>query len=448
MIAIKPSMKNALHGLLKIAMFYTLLLQVQYLQAQQGSTSSEKPFSFVVYGDSRSMMWFPYKEEQKSETITLLTEMFELVLPQKVAEEVIQKAVKLTYDPSTHELVQVVMPFITASEVTTLKVDKGWVVEASVEDTKLLPGVSRTMFRLEGGQWIHEQIVKEVKSGQAKFILNSGDLVWWGKQASLPSENPYWKLFHKTVLDRLPSPDREMRDAGLDGRYYISAGNHETWNDSSMEGMLTTFPYIKKYGVTKDNLIYKFDFDGVRFIFLWTGRYDYRLPGAWVGTRPPYEDQMKQLQVWLDECKVAHIHKVFISFHNPVFSRMGFGGINENQNPHNLISSYAKDLDIVVFNGHVHTTQIFNVDGVKYLLTGGGGAEQDPILPGRTQTKVPDGYPEELYWKGEAPREDYNYVLIDVKPGLPTQFTLNRFRPGAAEPYGSINLNDLFSASK
>jgi hypothetical protein len=39
------------------------------------------------------------------------------------------------------------MPFDTASEVTTLKFDKGWVTEASVEDVKLLPGVHRTMFR-------------------------------------------------------------------------------------------------------------------------------------------------------------------------------------------------------------------------------------------------------------------------------------------------------------
>ena len=441
-------MKKVLRVICKGAMLYVLSMQVLNSQAQQANKPTEKPFSFVVYGDSRSMMDFPYKQDQEAETRKLLVEMFSLVLPQKVAEEVIQKNVKLTYDPSSHELIQVVMPFMTSSEIMTLKVDKGWITEASVEDVKLLPGVSRTIFRLEGGQWIHEQIVREVKNGQAKFILNSGDLVWWGSQADKPSDNPYWKLFHKTVFDRLPAPDRDMRDQGLEGRYYISAGNHETWADSSMEGMLTTFPYLKKYGVSPTNLIYKFDFDGVRFIFLWTGRYDYRQPGAWVGTRPPYEDQMKQLTVWLDEAKIAGIHKVFISFHNPVYSRMGFGGINENENPRAMISSYAKDLDIVVFNGHVHTTQIFQVDGVKYLLTGGGGAEQDPILPGRTQTKVPDGYPEDLYWKGEPPIEEYNYVRVDVLPGQPTKFTINRFRPGSSEPYASIDLNALFSSSK
>jgi hypothetical protein len=54
------------------------------------------------------------------------------------------------------------MPFDTASEVTTLTLDKGWVTEASVVDVKLLPGVSRTMFRLEGGEWVAREVVDEV----------------------------------------------------------------------------------------------------------------------------------------------------------------------------------------------------------------------------------------------------------------------------------------------
>ena len=79
---------------------------------------------------------------------------------------------------------------------------------------------------------------------------------------------------------------------------------------------------------------------------------------------------------------------------------------------------YAKDLDIVVFNGTACIPpSCYDVDGVKYLLLGGGGAEQDPILPGRTHIKLPKGYPPDQYWKGEAPKEDYNYVLVDVQPG-------------------------------
>ena len=91
-----------------------------------------------------------------------------------------------------------------------------------------------------------------------------------------------------------------------------------------------------------------------------------------------------------------------------------------------------------MFNGHVHTTELYEVDGVKYLLLGGGGAEQDPILPGRTSIKVPANYPPDLYWKGQPPKEEYNYVLVDVKPGQKTKFTLNRFRPWADKPFESV----------
>jgi hypothetical protein len=415
-------------------------LQPSTAAAQELKRTGNLAFSFAVYGDSRSMMYLPYKADQKDEAIKLMVDMFELVLPEKVAEEVVRRDVRLTYDPATNELVQIVMPFETKSEVTTLKVDKGWVTEASVEDVKLLPGVHRTMFRLHGGEWVAREIVKDVQRGRARFILNTGDMVWWGKQGSAPSQNPYWKLVYEDVLKQLPAPDDEMRAANLPGRVFPAVGNHEVWDDTDVEGLLQAFPYLKQFGISDKRLIYTFDFGGARFIFLWTGKYDYRAPSGWDADRPQYEAQMKQLQQWLDQAKAAGTHKIFIAFHAPAFCRSGMGPIPEPQNPHKVIASYAKDLEIVVFNGHVHTTELYEVDGVKYLLLGGGGAEQDPILPGRTSTKVPAGYPPDFYWNGEPPKEDYNYAIVDVQPSQKTKFTLNRFRPWSAEPFATVEV--------
>jgi hypothetical protein len=228
-----------------------------------------------------------------------------------------------------------------------------------------------------------------------------------------------------------------MSAAGLPGRVFPAVGNHEVWDDSDVQGLLAAFPYLKQFGVSDKRLIYKFDFGGARFIFLWTGKYDYRSPSAWDANRPVYEAQMKELKQWLDEAKSAGTRKVFIAFHCPAFCRSGMGPIPESQNPHKIIASYARDLEIVVFNGHVHTTELYEVDGVKYLLAGGGGAEQDPILPGRTSIKVPANYPPDLYWKGQPPREEYNYFVVDVKPGQTTKFTVNRFRPWSSEPFAT-----------
>ena len=192
-----------------------------------------------------------------------------------------------------------------------------------------------------------------------------------------------------TMLKQLPAPDSDMLAAGLEGRWFIGIGNHEVWADPKIEGVLSAVPYLRKLGVTPERLIYKFDFKGVRFIFLWSGKYDYKSPSLWDADRPKYAEQMQQMQEWLDEAKADGIRKTFIAFHYPVFCRSGFGPIPVPDNPHKLIASYAKDLEIVVFNGHNHTTEMYDVDGVKYLMLGGGGAEQNPILPGRPASKCP-----------------------------------------------------------
>jgi hypothetical protein len=360
-------------------------------------------------------------------------------MPEKVAEEVVKRDVRMIFDPATKELIQIDMPFMTKTEVMTLSVDKGWVTEASVEDVKLLPGVRRVMFRLEGGDWVAREIMKDVQSGRAKFVVNSGDVVFWGNQGLTADDSPYWKRVNDTMLKQLP-PDDEMRAAGLDGRWFIGVGNHEVWGDPNIQGTLNAVPYLTKLGVTPERLIYKFDFKNVRFIFLWSGKYDYRSPSLWDADRPKYAEQMQQLRQWMDEAKAQGIPKTFITFHYPVFCRSGLGPIPEPDNPHKVIATYAKDMEVVVFNGHVHTTEMYDVDGVKYLVLGGGGAEQDPILPGRTSIKVPADYPPDLYWNGQPPKEDYNYVLVDVVPGQKTKFTLNRFRPWSADPFATVEL--------
>src|SRR5580704_12276613 len=198
------------------------LLAGERAAAQQASPG----FSFAVCGDSRPMMYLPVKEG-RTDLTGLFVEMFGLVMPEKVAEEVVKRDVKMIFDPATNELKQVVMPFMSRSEVMTLSVDQGWVTRATVEDVKLLPGVHREMFQLQGGDWVAREIVQHVQAGRAKFVINSGDVVWWGNQGLSVSDSPYWKRVNDTMLKLLPPPDDEMRAAGLDGRWFIGIGNHE-----------------------------------------------------------------------------------------------------------------------------------------------------------------------------------------------------------------------------
>jgi hypothetical protein len=106
--------------------------------AQQVSQATDSGFSFAAYGDSRPMMYLPYKEGQP-DLHKLFLDLFGLVLPEKVAEEVVKRDVKMIFDPVTKDLIQIDMPLYTGSEHTRLTLSEGWITEASVEDVKLLP---------------------------------------------------------------------------------------------------------------------------------------------------------------------------------------------------------------------------------------------------------------------------------------------------------------------
>jgi hypothetical protein len=158
-----PSRRLVLSALAALPAFSVQLVanaQAQTTTAQAPSTEGA-PFSFAAVGDTRPMMYLPLKEGQP-DLNKFFVEMFGLVMPEKVAEAVVARDVKMIFDPATKELIKVVMPFASKSEVMTLTVDRGWVTEASVEDVKLLPGVHRTMFRLQGGEWVTREIVKDV----------------------------------------------------------------------------------------------------------------------------------------------------------------------------------------------------------------------------------------------------------------------------------------------
>src|SRR5258708_13802116 len=95
---------------ISLALGAVLFLQSSIASAQQATTPAKSAFSFAVYGDSRSMMYLPYRADQEAEARQLMAEMFELVYPQKTAEEVVKKNVNLIYDPATPELAHMHMP--------------------------------------------------------------------------------------------------------------------------------------------------------------------------------------------------------------------------------------------------------------------------------------------------------------------------------------------------
>ena len=52
---------------ISVALATVLVLQPFTATAQQKSGAADKGFSFAVYGDSRSMMYLPYKQDEEAQ---------------------------------------------------------------------------------------------------------------------------------------------------------------------------------------------------------------------------------------------------------------------------------------------------------------------------------------------------------------------------------------------
>jgi hypothetical protein len=136
----EPSRRLVLGALAALPVFSAPLVASAQTQTTtaQASLPAAAGFSFAAVGDTRPMMYLPLKEGQP-DLSKFFVEMFGLVMPEKVAEAVVARDVKMIFDPVTKDLIKVVMPFASKTEVMTLTLDNGWVTEASVEDLNCFP---------------------------------------------------------------------------------------------------------------------------------------------------------------------------------------------------------------------------------------------------------------------------------------------------------------------
>ena len=383
-------------------------------------------FSFIVFGDNRLPGYFPFSSDQTND----IGLCFEQIQDYAFGPDV-DLAREFSFDPETGMLDWFrIWPTSDPDSYTMTVLKNGW--------PRLMlrgPGAN-IVLRSEGQAWVYSSITDRIRIGAddpllgPTFCLNTGDITYFGYFGTSLEDSPFWSDFHNRFLSRLPVDNPE----GLPGRFFPSPGNHETWLDENLDGFVSTVPYLEEMGFTPDNRVYMFDYEGSRFIFLDTGDMDYRNPSEWGGEHPDFYTQMQILTDWLTEAVEIDSREVFITFHNPAFCESGFGPLPEEHNPHRFIEPFSSDLSITVFNGHVHTTELYEVDGVRYLVLGAGGGEQR-----HDTTPQPDGYPVEMYWMGGPRVEDYNFLEVSVT-GEGLQFELHRFRPESETQYEVVEL--------
>lgn len=416
------SKKNAKLIIAGVSLVIITLLSLFVFPATDNSTKENEDFSFVVFGDSRIPAYIPYDKNHKEELDRIVQIIGDEIHPDH--ENFDYNAV---YDPHTGLLKRLEIP-----GRTVIYGEDGWpdiFMDGYGENTRI-------SLRSTGLEWVYNNVVQELQNGAANpngptFCLHTGDMVYFGYQGKSAENSPYWRDMNQRFLSRLPRGGL----GHLSARFFPSVGNHELWGDNHALGFRQSFPYLKKYGFEKNHRVYHFDYKNSRFIFLDTGTMDPENPEDWYNSEPGYEEQMQLLRGWIEEAIDEDQEHVFVTFHNPVFTRFGYGPLPSEHNPHGLLENYSNRIDINVFNGHIHATEAYNVDNVRYFVVGGGGGEQG-LHP---RENISDNYPEDYYWQGNAPQLDYNYFVVEVTGGE-VQIDVKSFRPNKFQPFNQKNL--------
>ena len=144
---------------------------------------------------------------------------------------------------------------------------------------------------------------------------------------------------------------------------------------------------------------------------------------------------------WLD-AQLAHIPSsadfVFFLFHVPLVSDLQTAFMLGIPDPASLdlrhdleASAAASHAKFVVFNGHIHNYERFEINGITHVITGGGGARPYPIFIRGDQ---------DLFQARTYP--NFNYVVISLE-GKHAEAKMYRVvDPDAAQK--SVELKDSF----
>jgi len=177
------------------------------------------------------------------------------------------------------------------------------------------------------------------------FMMNVGDIVMG------PGFSGQWDRFFYEI--------RQCADIGAP--YMVGLGNHEwdEWNYFNPPDKGETYEYYMNYPHTES--YYAFNFSNVAFISIDTNSGEMT------------DEQMSVVESWLDAAnKSADIDWIIVFGHYPLYSA---GGRSSYLNKfEELFIDYNVDMYLA---GHIHHYSRAVVNGITYIVSGGGGAELD-----------------------------------------------------------------------
>lgn len=218
---------------------------------------------------------------------------------------------------------------------------------------------------------LHRRVMAAMENSGAHFVIHTGDLVADG------NDTAQWPLFFQIEGAMLRK-----------SAFFPVLGNHERNNPRFYEFFDVREPY------------YSFDWGAAHFTILNTDLGNVALSAD---AREAFErEQTRWFEDDLRKAQKAEFR--FVVMHNPpltaVKKRQGTNRYSESLVP--LLEKYKV---AAVFNGHDHNYQHHLQNGIRYIVTGGGGAPLYPV----------DGPMENITQKVVSTE---HYVILSVEPGL------------------------------
>jgi len=232
---------------------------------------------------------------------------------------------------------------------------------------------------VRGGHSTHRELVKAILNEAPDFAVGTGDLVLRG------SDEGDWQAFFAVAADML-------------GRIplYTVAGNHDLGRSGEegrrMNEILALWPGPAdrpSWGHW-----YSFDVADLHFVMLDSNAYE-------------SEEQLAWLRADLAAVRERGVRAIFAVTHHGPFARGPHGG--DRYAVENYVPVLVDSGVTLLFAGHDHLYQRGRMNGLDYIVTGGGGAPLYRVkcgVPGRPRCRVEDGM--------QFAASEHHYVMISV----------------------------------
>ena len=231
---------------------------------------------------------------------------------------------------------------------------------------------------VRGGHAVHRKLVAQMLREGLDFIAVTGDMVLHG------ADEADWQRFFAVTRELLATVP-----------YYPAVGNHDVgWGGATANAddifALPQGPNGRPLGT----YWYSRDVSDIHLVFLDSNAYDRTDQETWLASD-------------LAAARANKARAIIVFTHDGPYARGYHGGsaiARDRYVP--ILLKYKVDL---VFSGHDHIYQRGDAKGLRYVVSGGGGASLYGIrcgVPGRPKCKVDDGM--------EMVAREHHYIVLTI----------------------------------